>query len=171
MLIDLFKTVKDGKTDLWLVGKHKCSHCGKELFGPAYLCSSWVRNNLQPLIQVFCINHVSKRFKMGFVGNIQVVGVIDDVPFRAIRVFLTPPVLTSSRDCSVFDISKLKSDFVVDKTVHAGRFSLEGSSVGVSLPEPDVSLLSLCDANNKLLSFKHEINIPFVDKLLIGDGL
>lgn len=51
-------------------------------------------------------------------------------PKDAHPVLQRPPQLTNSNEISVFDAAKLESKKTVDRTVHAGRESIEGAGVG-----------------------------------------
>ena len=167
----LYKKSKGNKVNMFLVGKATCSHCKKEIIaGPAYLCAAW--NNHLPQINVYCLQHVIKRPKGRIEDNFPV-AVVPFKPARAVKVFLTPHQLTNASDCSVFNVSKLKCDKTKDNTIHAGRDSLEGATIGGTLPPPNTSHISLSDADKKLLSFKNETNIPFIESnnvKLIGCG-
>jgi hypothetical protein len=147
--LDLYKFDKGGKTYYFYLGKRTCDFCDNEIIDPngilevsfnkiSFFEVGGVKkrlnnpkyNKITKLYHFGCISKVSNKLKGDKFQDFHVIFAYE-VPGGSIPVLINNINLREGGNVSVFDAVELPSDSVKDRTVHAGRDSLEGASVGL----------------------------------------
>jgi len=143
--------------------ERECSNCKKLIKEIVGYYSYNIYNNRAE----FGIYHLSCKNKIPKKANYQETGMftftIERINGFVPVIFGLKSVKSLNNNITVFEASELSSDYVKDKTVHAGRESLEGASIGL-LPEEKIKELDseVNDIDAFLLGVKD--STPIIDK-------
>ena len=158
--------IESKNKEYFLIGQHRCDVCRNYLEGVGVLFMDWrTKGSKIWLIHGGCKEKISKQV-MG-TTEVKTVLLLDKKPSNARPVLIRPPKLVSSSGLSVFDAalrendskigSKTENYAINDMTVHAGRESWEGASIGA----PDMKLLNEKDkelSEKEVLKLLEEYN-------------
>lgn len=131
MQIELFYNTR--QKAYFFVGRANCFHCKKDIFPITILRACWSKKGREMLhYHPECIKHFNDNRHILYESKNCLVS--DVIPPNSTPILIRPPEM-SKGELSVFEASELKSDSVVDRTVHANRQSWVGSSVGKPLEQ------------------------------------
>lgn len=112
-----------------------CGLCSQNIREACLYYDGWSKtDNQELLICQDCINDNWQRKILKRpveILRIIVIAQKNELPFGSNRMIRSPPILTPSRsDYTVFDGEKIHSESTTDNTLHAGRDSIRGATIG-----------------------------------------
>ena len=120
-----------------------CAMCKQIIRKVGIHCYCWTKK--QCIEEAYCIRCYNKIKTNFIVLEKKTVIFVEECPDDSLPVLNTPPVLTNSKDLTVFEAAdkQLSDEVVKDNTKYSGR--PDGSWVGLQIGCPDMKLIAAKD--------------------------